>query len=304
MIKRIYFLNIKLQTGGPENIHQVCSVLKKNGYDAKIYYGDGVLEHPEKFKKYGNDAVSEIIVDDETLFVFPEFLEARRFKHLKCKKALWWLSVDNSPDRLKENLAEYLNDCGVDCCFAQCKYAYDYLTSRGVKNVYMLPDYVNIDYLTKESIQPTRNPWILFNPKKGIEFTAKIIEKCSELTFVPIQNMTNAEVLNLMDKAMVYIDFGAHPGKDRIPREAAMRDLIVVVGKNGSAANDIDVPIPLDFKFNSTDNELDAICDRLHTCITEYEVLHKEFSNYKQLILQEYQNFEKRVLDVFRHWQI
>ena len=99
---------------------------------------------------------------------------------------MWWLSIDNSPDRMQQDLAGYLKDCGVNYCFAQCKYAYDYLTSRGVENVYMVPDYVNEDYLQKERSQQKRNPWILFNPKKGIEFTAKIIEKCKDLTFVPI----------------------------------------------------------------------------------------------------------------------
>ena len=300
MIKRIYFLNIKLQTGGPENIHQVCSVLKKNGYDAKIFYGDGILKHPDKFQKYENDAVSEVIVDDETLFVFPEFLEARRFKNLKCKKALWWLSIDNSPDRTQQDLAGYLKDCGVNYCFAQCKYAYDYLTSRDVENVYMVPDYVNEVYLQKERSQQKRNPWILFNPKKGIEFTSKIIEKCKDLTFVPIQNLTNEEVLNLMDKSMVYIDFGNHPGKDRIPREAAMRDLVVIVGKKGSAANDVDVPISKEFKFDVNESELNAISEKMHECISEYDVMYRKFNDYRQLIKQEYCNFESQVLDVFK----
>lgn len=299
MIKRIYFLNIKLQTGGPENIHQVCSTLKKNGYDAKIFYGDGILKHPDKFQKYENDAVSEVIVDDETLFVFPEFLEARRFKNLKCKKALWWLSIDNSPDRMQQDLAGYLKDCGVNYCFAQCKYAYDYLTSRGVENVYMVPDYVNVDYLQKERSQQKRNPWILFNPKKGIEFTAKIIEKCKDLTFVPIQNMTNEEVLNLMDKSMIYIDFGNHPGKDRIPREAAMRDLVVIVGKKGSAANDVDVPLPADLKFDVAESQLDAISEKLHQCIRDYSSEHARLEKYKQMVRDELQTFECNVISTF-----
>lgn len=53
-----------------------------------------------------------------------------------------------------------------------------------------------------------------------------------------------------MDESMIYIDFGEHPGKDRIPREAAMRDLIVITGRDGAAVNDVDVSIPKKYKID------------------------------------------------------
>lgn len=62
--------------------------------------------------------------------------------------------------------------------------------------------------------------------------------------------MTTQQIIKILDESMVYIDFGNHPGKDRIPREAALRNCIVMTNKSGSAANDIDIPIPAEYKFS------------------------------------------------------
>lgn len=120
MIKRIYFLNIRLETGGPENIHQVCKLLSDLGYDASILYPDKELKHTAKFKCYNNKIAENPIFNDETLLVFPEFLAASRFKNFKCKKALFWLSLDNSPDIKQLRLKEYLEEFGVNYNLVQC----------------------------------------------------------------------------------------------------------------------------------------------------------------------------------------
>ncbi len=38
-----------------------------------------------------------------------------------------------------------------------------------------------------------------------------------------------------MRKAKLYIDFGYHPGKERMPREACLLDCCLIIGKDGSA---------------------------------------------------------------------
>ena len=43
-----------------------------------------------------------------------------------------------------------------------------------------------------------------------------------DLRWVPLIGMTTEEMRSCMSKSKVYIDFGNHPGKDRIPREAAI----------------------------------------------------------------------------------
>ena len=52
-----------------------------------------------------------------------------------------------------------------------------------------------------------------------------------------------------------YIDFGPHPGMDRLPREAALAGCIVITNREGAAAHDEDVPLPPEYKFRKFDVE-------------------------------------------------
>jgi len=42
----------------------------------------------------------------------------------------------------------------------------------------------------------------------------------------------------------LYVDFGKHPGKDRMPREAAVHGCCIITGRRGAAGNPFDIPIP------------------------------------------------------------
>lgn len=299
MIKRIYFLNIRLETGGPENIHQVCRLLSDLGYDASILYPDKELKHTAKFECYNNEIAENPVFDDETLLVFPEFLAASRFKNFKCKKALFWLSLDNSPDIKQLRLKEYLEEFGVNYNLVQCQYAYDYLKSYNIENVFMISDYVNDKYFESRT-QKERKPQILYNPKKGKVFTQKIVHLNQDLTFIPIENMNIDQVIDLMDESMIYIDFGEHPGKDRIPREAAMRDLIVITGRDGAAVNDVDVSIPKKYKIDRNMSQLGKVKELLHDCIKNYNAIINDFNSYQTTIKNEKTVFRSNVKKAFK----
>ena len=299
MIKRIYFLNIRLETGGPENIHQVCRLLSDLGYDASILYPDKDLKHTAKFECYNNKIAENPIFDDETLLVFPEFLAASRFKNFKCKKALFWLSLDNSPDIKQLRLKEYLEQFGVNYNLVQCQYAYDYLKSYDIENVFMISDYVNDKYFEARAMKE-RKPQILYNPKKGKIFTQKIVHLNQDLTFIPIENMNVDQIIDLMDESMVYIDFGEHPGKDRIPREAAMRSLVVVTGRDGAAVNDVDVNIPQKYKIDRNISQLGKVKELLHSCIENYSAIVNDFNSYREKIMNEKAVFRRNVEKAFK----
>ena len=74
------------------------------------------------------------------------------------------------------------------------------------------------------------------------------------MQFIRLENMNPQQLCDALDKSMIYIDFGNHPGKDRIPREACCRNCIVMTSKLGSANNSYDVPIPDEYKFDTTDS--------------------------------------------------
>jgi hypothetical protein len=88
-----------------------------------------------------------------------------------------------------------------------------------------------------------------------------------------------------LKRAKVYIDFGNHPGMDRLPREAAMAGCIVITNKEGAAYYDEDVPIPSQYKIETFDVE--KIHALLKKSIENYEERVHDFDAYREWISQQ-----------------
>jgi len=314
------------KTGGPELLHQLVNELTNNGIDAYITYYDikknDANYTPDDFKKYITDYKTLIEIEDkkENIVISPEINWAINIikKVKNAQKIIWWLSVDNF-DRtcgLKNTLKTYglittpilmlkremiynFSNINIfDKHLCQSHYAIKYLEKKGIDNPLYLSDYVNdeylniIDYNDKEDI-------IAYNPKKGQKFTKKIITQAKDLKFVPIQNLTTQQVKELLLKSKVYIDFGNHPGKDRIPREAAMCGCCIITNKRGSARYYEDVPINNEFKFDDTTENIEMIIKKIKDCIENYDNEINKFDNYRQFIKQEKQQFKTDVKQIF-----
>lgn len=315
------------KTGGTELLHQLVYQLNKIGRTAYIaYYMEGKCDKnnptPTEFKKYvGNVCtVSQIEDSKENLIVFPEVCigKQRRFKNIQ--KCVWWLSVDNynamlgRVNRLKKYgllsflkhlwLNDYISQKDIekiDVHLYQSYFAADFLSKKGIKeeNMYYLSDYINDIYMNGFSTEDRENI-VIYNPKKGFKFTQKLIKEGTDIKWVPIQNMTNKQVLELMSRAKVYIDFGNHPGKDRIPRETAMAGCCVITNRTGSAGYKQDVPIKDCYKFEDTDDNITDIIVKIREVLEGYEVHINEFSSYRDFISNEKEKFENDVKNIFQ----
>ena len=124
-------------------------------------------------------------------------------------------------------------------------------------------------------------PLVAYNPLKGINFTRKLIKKYKNLVFIPIDKMSKLEVIDLLKDAMIYIDFGNHPGQDRIPREAAIYGCCLITSKRGSAAYKQDIPIPEKYKINDEDINLDKIGNLIIEIFNNYNYKFAEFECYR-----------------------
>lgn len=296
----IKFLCPYMDTGGPENIHQVCAKLDELGYDSSIAYVSQfqVTAHLSKFVKYGNKISPFSKISRRSLVVIPEYLSMLSFNP-EVTGAMFWLSLDNSADiKAGNDIKKLAAEHNIKYHFAQSKYAYDFLTSLGIENVFMLSDYIGEMYFNRPN-NGTKKPQILYNPKKGIEFTKYVMLSNPDLKFIPIQGMTPNQIVDLMDESMMYIDFGTHPGKDRIPREAALRNCIVLTNRNGAADNDVDVPIPNEYKIHSVLSNLGKIREQIHYALSNYDAETKKFDSYRDVISKEKQVFDDSVKNVF-----
>lgn len=200
----------------------------------------------------------------------------------------WWINTYAKKPRVKH--------------WAQSYYALNFLKILGVDEINYLSDYLRSDYLklSSEVDLSKKQNIVVYNPKKGVKFTQKIIAAAgSQVVFIPIKDMSILEVTDLLLRAKVYIDFGEHPGKDRIPREAAVLGCCVITGKRGSAAYFEDVPIPEQYKFNQDKSNISEIISIILKCFEHFEYNYSNFSLYRKQILNEHNLFVNSLKKLF-----
>jgi hypothetical protein len=112
--------------------------------------------------------------------------------------------------------------------------------------------------------------------------------------------MSSSEVSDLLNKAKIYIDFGNHPGKDRLPREAAISGCCVITNKNGSAKNKFDIPISSIYKLDDTSRSFFKEFESLALEILGDFVFHSSnFDEYRLKIFNEQKVFKNQVINLF-----
>lgn len=173
------------------------------------------------------------------------------------------------------------------------------MESKGLLPLFYLSEYLNEDFLKSQTDLSHKQNIVVYNPKKGYSFTRKVIKRAKDIEFVPIINMTRQQVVETLQKAKVYIDFGNHPGKDRIPREAAILGCCVITGKRGSAAFYEDVPIPEEYKFDDKYENISEIINKVKDCFENFDNRYKDFDHYREVIKQEPQKFVEDLKKIF-----
>lgn len=293
------------QSGGPELVHQLCHNLRQKGVDAAMVYAPFFrsFDTPDRFKKYDVRVAKVSDISPRDIVVLPEVYSGyiKRFKRQRV--FFWWMSVDfyfssnNWKYALRSGMLPWnFHDIKarpfpthVEKHLVQSEYAREFLKQHDVFNIETLSDYLNDDYFLDQVDRNTEKEDIVaYNPSKGWEFTEKIIAAAPETTFVPIKNMTRDEVIALLRRAKIYIDFGNHPGKDRIPREAAMLGCCVITNRRGSAANSVDVPIDSSYKIDDSDpNFASKAAVKIAHTMEEFKARTHDFDKYRDSIRSE-----------------
>lgn len=311
-------------TGGPELLHQLVYELMNLGFDAYMYYyARSKNLHPvhEAYTLYSNNFVDSIEDNQNNILIVPEINTELLYQYNEIQKVIWWLSVDNhfvflnSNNQIKKILKKILyyfkiypkqriyrfNKEENIIHFTQSEYAQKMLQDKGIEGSLHLSDYLNKFFIEeqKKNINVQKENIVIYNPKKGIKFTQAIIKKSKKIKFIPIENMTRDKVANLLSTAKVYIDFGNHPGKDRIPREAAISGCCVITGKDGSANFYEDVPIESEFKFDAKEKNIQLILEKINNCLNNYQEEVVKFETYRESIKLEESKFISDMKNIF-----
>lgn len=304
----------KLVTGGTELLHQLVDKLRKCGLYAYISYYpfNQKFNCPEPFKLYNTSHKTPLDMAN-FLLIIPEALTRVARNYSSIKIAVWWLSVDFYYFKLHENflldfvrnLRSYtkgripLRHMNNYLHFHQSEYARIFLEKHKI-NSFFLSDYLNSTHLQPYDEHKNRSNIILYNPKKGIKITQKLIKNFKNFTFLPLENMSNTEIRLQLEKAKIYIDFGFHPGKDRFPREAAMAGCCIITGLRGSADNPIDIPINNQYKIDEKSQQFLYKFEIITNDIFNNFSQHSEkFNQYRNIIKHEKAIFERQVEEFF-----
>jgi len=312
--KRIIVCSPPNTTGGPELLHQLVNALRSINVEAYISYYpfDISFDCPEAYKKYKAPQIN-FIDDDGDLIVVPETATWILKKVKNADAAVWWLSVDNYFRKKHQSWLEDFKNKYKGLIsqrvplykmrkykhFAQSAYALDFLKKAGINGVY-LSDYLGDEHLKHQIVSLERKNIVVFNPNKGQRQTEKLRRENPDIEFVPIQNMSSNEVLQLLSSAKVYVDFGQHPGKDRIPREAAMAGCCVITGRRGSAGYFNDVPIPDKYKLQDNNSlYLKQFRPLVESIFSDFSKHIADFESYRNIILEEPNVFLSQVISIF-----
>ena len=296
-------------TGGTELLHQLSWHLSNRGVENYMLYRDvnpALSPTADVFVKYQVIPVSCFVDDESSVLVLPETMLEMVNLCLKGTIVIWWLSVDNYVEHYKHKIHQQgridvygLKEKQNVVHFVQSRYAKEFVEKQlGVENASYLKDFINDDIIhiaLQYNKQLPRENICLYNPKKGAENLKNIQNRCREdIEWIPLTGLSPNQVAMLMCRAKVYIDFGSHPGKDRIPREAAVCGCCIITNWVGSAAYSEDVGIPEKYKLSDM-QDYDKVLDTIYDLVDNYQERVEEYKGYVTSILGEKEEFFKEV---------
>ena len=326
-IKRVVIIcPAYLISGGPENLCQMYAALKKLGYEVYCFWvnpldiSNSIVKKHENGvtylcknsdvfvnsvyqKKYNvNYLNKDLLLDEETLVILPEIWSDFIFFFEKSKKAIAWLSISYlNVDNLSQICTSLIkeNKLGILECLhlAQAPWIQKVLRSWGADSL-LIGDYISGRFFIDNSMDNTKNKaekLITFFPRKGGNLARIFVNKYPDLDYVKLENFTEDEMIFVLDMAKIYIDFGYFPGKDRIPREAILRNCVIFIHNKGCASDIESFPIDDYFRFSEQDITDGTLYNKVQTALADYKNMKKLQESFKEQIYQEKDLFEARI---------
>ena len=295
-----------------------------------------------RFKKNLNLNSYSIKIDDKiednknTCIIIPETFTSYIRVINQAQTAIWWLSKDNFFDKeifyndksiknsfkkivvnllsnFKNNklniflfLAHYMRPLTlleikqkkiIHLC--QSYYVFNFLKKKRFNNLLYMHDYISTrNYkVYKKTID------VILNSNKGKKYNQLFIKNYKDiLNIFTLKNLNLTQTQKKLNSSKLFIDFGHHPGRDRIPREAVLQNTNILVKKIGAANNKKDLNVDDRNKFKSYNIYTDlniikklTIYNSLKSSKKEYNSYLRKINNDKKLMIKEIKNFIKKI---------
>ena len=292
MKKPKIYINIPAQAvaGGVESLFQLADAINNVGGESIVLW-DVQYDNPipSKYQHYNIQHSSDVEDESSNWIIYPEVWTEKLGIYKNMKKSIWWLSVDNNHGSFKE-----FEDSSITH-FYQSNYALDFLLKNGAEKCLPLLDYIPFKYTEEVYDISKKEDIVCFNPIKGWEITNQIKSQNPDIKFVPIHGMNENQIIDLLKSSKIYIDFGHHPGKDRIPREAAILGNCIITNTKGSAGFYNDIPINKKYKPTN----IFEVGDIIRNCFKNFESEIEEFSLYRSSIKNQKEQLHNLVKQYF-----
>lgn len=309
MSNRVYIVTpAGAVTGGPELCHQLADALNAAGCPASVVYypfGRG-HEIPRPYRGYDCRPAAADDIEPGATVVLPEVYGDLVGAFPGCRVYFWWLSVNNFHRRAcSDGAAAQLADIRriAERHLYQSEYARLFLAENGLTPAQQLSDRLADCYSRPADTGPRRD-LVAYNPAKGLERTELVLRALGRSVRPPqviaLRGMDRDQLRTVLSQTKVYIDFGGHPGKDRLPREAAALGACVVTNRRGAAANDIDVPIPREFKIDDRKPGFERrAAAKVGQILADFSRHSAMFDGYRRTIASESSQFTADVAAAF-----
>ena len=306
-----------------DNHFSECYIVYINVKNFKIVKS----EIPERYKKYNvltTDSVEDsprnllMVAEGEThvlkhfkhitkmvcwlslLYHYPykcSVVEENYKKHILLNKFIRYLfRFMTHPKRLflyKEISYRKMKNCRLSY---NCLCEKEYLSKKGLTFTNYLCGPISDDYFESGKEKSVNKEKIIsYNPKKGKKFALEVIASFKKkygnsFTFVPIENMTNLQVINTLKKSSLYIDFGYFPGHERIPRQAVLLHTNVLTSRFGAAGYK-DIVVPEKFKLDANVRNIENIVDTMFELASNPDEYYHEYDKYREFTNWQRDNF-------------
>lgn len=311
-----------VRTGGPEALYQLSDALLREGREDVFvaYYRGTEITELISGKSTGSDFLffnlqadqipeyqqylhqpTEVVVDaPENIVVLPEPLVGLVSIFRKAKVLVWWLSVDNAFGALGQ---VNLNQLRRPTVFhaTQSLYAYNFVKALGLRAEGLLSDFTASQFLL-QSAAPTKEDLVAVNANFKVisdldALERLLVERNPKIKVSRIVNMPREKVLVTLAAAKAYVDLGTFPGKDRMPREAALLGCLVFLSTSGAGANAEDYLISDSHRKNCWD--LVGVADAIVDTCKHYELQLAHQNKFVAAIQREGEVFKDEVAKVF-----
>ncbi len=294
-----------------ERCHQLASQLLRLNIETYMIYLPSVedfnAENPvdAAYEKYNIPYDSGAEDDEQNILIVPEVAATYLYLTKKARRVLWWVDVNaflrdiaiKAADLMENILAEPMPrffsfnrfDADIEH-WAQSEYARQFLKVNGVpeEKIYSVGDHLTqnfIDAAQNSKLTGKRN-LVAYRKTGGKDFT-EVVKDLSETEWLPVEDARPEIVQKLFNRAKVYVDFGELASKDQLLREAALSNCVIITGKRGVMANDIDVDIPAEFKFEETIESAPDVAIKIQDAIKNFKAELAKQQDFRDKILRE-----------------